>query len=262
MIIPPTQTPLHHFMKRFRLLPLTAMLLAVPLHAEKASCVDPAALAVLKRMSSTLSSAKSFTFDSKSILEVPAITGQLVTLFSTGEVALRRPDKLRARLGGDAPAFDFTYDGTTVSALAPQTKVFSTSSAPSSIDAMLTGLTHETGIRFPSSPLLYSDSYTILTRGLLSGVVVGRTKVNGVACDHLAFCSPGVNWEIWIDAGSEALPRRLAVTFTDKPLFPRTVVEFSRWNLHPWLWNSSFVFHKPAGTHEIPFAAVLRASGR
>lgn len=249
-------------MKTFGILSLSALLIASPLHAEKKAAVDPAALALLKNMSTALSSAKSFTVRSKSILEVPAFTGQLITLFSTGNVALKRPDKLRAELGGDAPAFDFFYNGASVSALAPQKKVYSTTSAPSTLDEMLTGLTRETGIRFPSSPLFYSDPYSILTRNLLSGIVIGRTKVNGVACDHLAFRSPDVNWEIWIDAGRDALPRRLAVTFTDKPMYPRTVVEFSRWNLHPWLSNSSFEFHKPTGFSEIPFAAVFHSSGR
>ena len=34
---------------------------------------------------------------------MPAKTGQFITLFSTAEVALKRPDKLRARLTGEAP---------------------------------------------------------------------------------------------------------------------------------------------------------------
>ena len=243
-------------------LTLAALLVSSTLHAAQSSTMDPNALSLLQRMSSSLSAAKAFTFESKSILEVPSITGQFVTLFSVGEVALKRPDMLRARLGGDAPPFDFTYDGTSVSALAPQTKVFSTAKAPATIDGMLAGLQHETGIRFPSAPLLYSDPYAILSRNLLSAVVVGPTKVDGIACDHLAFRSPGVNWEIWIDAGADALPRRLAVTFTDTPNFPRSMIEFSHWNLHPWLLNSSFVFHKPEGVREIPFAAVLHSASR
>ena len=244
------------------LLTLAALLVSSHLHATTASPIDPNALSMLKRMSTALSQAKAFTFRSSSIIEVPAFTGQSVTLFSVGEVALKRPAMLRARLGGDAPAFDFYYDGTSVSALAPQTKVFSTAKAPATIDEMLAGLRHETGIRFPSAPLLYSDPYAILTRNLQSAVVIGPTSVNGIACDHLAFRSPGVNWEIWIDAGPAALPRRLAVTFTDKPNFPRTIIKFSHWNVHPWLFNSSFVFHKPEGVREIPFAAVLHSADR
>jgi len=249
-------------MKIFPRLFLATLLFVGPLHAEKTSIIDPNALSMLKRMSSALSNAKAFTFRSRSIHEVPAINGQFVTFFSEGEVALKRPDKIRARHGGDAPAFDFYYDGRSVSALAPAMKVFSTLEAPATIDEMLPGLSHETGIRFPSAPLLRSDSYSILTRGLLSAIVIGPTRVNGDKCDHLAFRSPGVDWEIWISTGSDALPRRLSVTFLDKPGLPRTVIEFSHWNLHPWLSNSSFVFHKPPGDREIPFAAVFHSADR
>lgn len=249
-------------MKNHLLLTLSILLLSSTLRAEKPLPIDPNALSMLQRMSTTLAKAKAFTFQSRSIHEVPIMTGQFITLFSVGEVALKRPDRLRARLGGDAPPFDFYYDGTSVSVIAPQTKVFSTSPAPATIDSMLSGLKKETGIRFPAAPLLYNDPYSILTRHLLSAAVVGPTKINGVECDHLAFRSPGVNWEIWIDAGRQALPRRLSITFIDRPNFPRTVIEFSCWHLHPWLSNASFLFHKPAGVKEIPFAAVFHSADR
>jgi len=225
--------------------------------------IDPNALVPLKRMSATLAAAKAFTYRSKTILEVPSVTGQFITLFSSGEIALKRPDKLRARFGGDAPAFDFYYDGTTVSALAPGTKVYSTAEAPPTIDAMLSGLQTETGIRMALAPLLFSDPYAVLTHGLLAAVVVGPTKVNGAECTHLAFISPGVNWEVWLETDSRALPRRLAMTFTDRPNFPRTMIDFFDWNLHPWLLgNDTFLFRKPAGATEIPFASVIKSANR
>ena len=249
-------------MKNPLLLTMVGILLICSLRAEKTSPIDPNALSMLKRMSSTLSGAKAFTVETRGIMEVPSISGQFITLFPTGRIALSRPDKVRAALGGDAPPFDFYYDGTSISALAPHTKVFSTLKAPTSIDEMLTGLQSETGIRFPSAPILNSDPYGVLSRELLSAVVVGPSKVNGIECDHLAFRSPGVNWEVWIDSGRCAVPRRLAITITDKPNFPRAIVEFSAWNLHPWLLNLSFVFHPPTGFKEIPFKAVLKASDR
>lgn len=240
-------------------LALTTPLFAAK-QAQTPSSVDPHALASLKRMSDTLASAKAFTYKSQGILEVPAQTGQFLTLFPTGTVALERPNKLRATLGGDAPHFSFYYDGTTVSAYAPDTNVYSVKKAPPTIDAMLAGLHEETGIRFPSAPLLFSNPYAILTRNLLTGIVVGPTVVDGVLCQHLAFRSPGVDWEIWIEAGSRALPRRLAVTFTDRPKLPRMIVTLSSWNLNPWLWNSTFEFKKPKGATEIPFLAVLKSA--
>lgn len=226
------------------------------------SSIDPKALESLKRMSATLAAAKAFTYESNSIFEVPAATGQFLTLFSTSQVALQRPNKLRAQLGGEAPHFNFYYDGTTASAFAPATNVYSSAKAPGTIDAMLDGLENETGIRFVTAPLLLSNPYQTMTRRLSSAIVVGPTVVKGVACTHLAFRSPGVNWEIWVESNSRALPRRLAVTFTDQPNFPRTLVEFSRWNLNPWQGTGDFVFHKPTNAKEIPFPAVLKASDR
>ncbi len=230
--------------------------------SKNAPRVDPDALALIKRMSTTLAGAKAFTYQSKSIVEIPADTGQFFTLFSTAEVMLQRPNKLSSRLGGEAPRFDFFYDGSTVTAFAPATKVYSQTKAPSTIDAMLPDLENETGIRFATTPLLLSDPYSALTSDLTRGVVVGAAIVNGANCVHLAFRAPGVNWEIWVESNERALPRRLAVTFTDRTNFPRTIIDFSDWNLRPWLRSGDFIFRKPAGATEIPFLSVLKSSGR
>jgi hypothetical protein len=141
---------------------------ASPSPTQATSRVGPQALEALKRMSTTLGAAKALTYRSRTIVEVPAKTGQFITLFSTAEVALKRPDKLRARLTGEAPNFDFYFDGTTASALAPGTKVYSTVEAPSTIDSMLPAMQQETGIRFASAPLLFSDPYDVLSAALSS----------------------------------------------------------------------------------------------
>lgn len=224
--------------------------------------LNPKALASLKRMGDTLAAAKAFTYRSGAIFEVPAKNGQFLTLFSNADVALERPDKLRGRLTGEAPHFNFYYDGSTVSAFAPGTNVYSRAKAPGTIDAMLPALEEETGIRFVTAPFLFSNPYRVLSRNLTSALVVGQTMVHGTLCEHLAFRAPGINWEIWIESSPRALPRRLAVTFTDRPNFPRTLVEFSNWNLHPWLNSSGFVFNPPKGAAEIPFLSVLKSTGR
>lgn len=243
-----------------KILPATcaaALLIPSPLHAGQS--LDQKALTSLKRMSTTLATAKAFTYQSKTISEVPAKTGQFLTLFSTADVALKRPDKLRAHLTGEAPYFDFYYDGTTAAAFAPASNVYSLSKAPPTIDAMLPGLEKETGIRFASAGLLFSDPYKVLTKGLTSALFVGPSSVNGILCDHLAFRSDGVNWEIWVESGPRALPVRLAVTYTDRANFPRVIVEFSHWNLHPGLKPGHFIFRKPADSREIPFLSVLKS---
>jgi len=224
--------------------------------------MDPTALALLKRMCTTLEGAKAFTLGFNSILEVPSVTGQFITVISEGRMAVERPSKLRAIYRGDAHVFDFFYDGSSVTAAAPLAKVYSTTKAPDTLDEMLAGVRQETGIHMHFAPLLFSNSYDHLTKNLQRAALVGPTRVNGIPCDHLALRTKGVNWEIWISSGKVALPYRLAATFTDKPNFPRKFIEFTAWNLHPWLRSSLFTFHPPAGFQDIPFKAVLNDAGR
>ena len=228
----------------------------------QAAPVNPKAIALLKRSCDTLAATKAFTYKSSTTFEVPAKNGQFLTLFSIANVALDRPNKIRSFHTGEAPHFSFFYDGATATAYAPATNVYSIAKAPPTIDAMLSGLEKETGIRFATAPLLLSNPFHALTKGLTNALYVGPTTIRGIPCDHLAFRGDGVNWEVWIESGARALPQRLAVTFTDRTNYPRTLVEFTDWNLHPWLKSSDFTFQKPAKAREIPFVSVLKSADR
>jgi len=244
---------------------LSAALLAAaeespsPKSAAPATRLDQNALDQLKRMSAALSAAKAFTFRTSSTVEVPAKTGQFITLFANSEFALQRPNKLRVRVAGEVPNFNFFYNGSTVAAFAPNNNLYSVSNAPGTIDAMLPAIEKETGIHFASAYVLFSDPYAVLSKDLSSAVVVGTDTVQNVPCEHLAFRAPGVNWEIWIESGTRALPRRLVITYIDVMNFPRFLVEFSHWNLDPWLTDGDFEFKKPAGAKEIAFLADFKA---
>ena len=233
-----------------------------PKRAATNAYIEQTALDQLKRMSETLGAAKALTFRTSNTVEVPAKTGQYITLFANSEIALERPNKLRAKVTGEVPNFDFTYDGSTIAAFAPNNNVYSISKAPDTVDAMLPFIEKASGIRFASADLLFSDPYAVSTKGLSSAVVVGSDTVQGVPCEHLAFRAPGTKWEIWIESGARALPRRLVITYTNVTNFPRSLVEFSHWNLHPWLTDSAFDFKKPAGAKEIAFLPELKAKAR
>jgi hypothetical protein len=232
--------------------------------AQPGRVMEQPALDELKRMSAALGAARAFTCKARGTVEVPAQkTGQFITMLGTSEVALQRPNKLRVRVAGEVPNFDFYYDGTNMVAYASQNKVYSITKAPGTIDEMLKVVEEKTGIHFAASDMLFSDPYAELTKGLTSAFVVGKATVEGVACEHLAFMNPGVHWEIWIDAGKSALPQRLAVTYADVQNFPRRLVEFSDWNLQPKLAESDFVFHPPPDAQQIGFISPTgRQNGR
>jgi hypothetical protein len=222
---------------------------------------DQKALDLLKRMSEALALAKAFTYRSRSAIELRAKTGQFVTLFGDSEVVLQRPNKLRVEVTGEVPNFQLYYDGRSVTAYAAKDNVYSTSSAPNTIDETLELLQKKASIHFPSSDLMVANPYAVLAQDLTSGFVVGPAMVEGSACQHLAFRTPESNWEIWIEDKS-ALPRRLLVTYTTVANFPRLGVEFSGWSLTPKLAAGTFEFTKPAGAKPIDFrAATEKAVG-
>jgi len=217
--------------------------------------VEQPALDRLKAMSDKLAAAKAFTYRARSTVELPAKTGQFLTHFIESEVALERPNKLRSNVAGEVPSFQFYYDGANISALDPQKNFYATAAAPGTIDEMLPFVIEKAGIDFPAADLLFSNPYAEMTKSLSHAIVVGPAKVNGVACEHFAFMGPAANWEIWIDAGESALPRRMAVTYKTVENLPRFQVEFFDWNLKPKANPAQFVFKKPAGAKPIEFGA-------
>src|SRR5262245_5212332 len=138
-----------------------------------APLMEQPALDQLQRMSNALRSARALTYRSRSSVEVPAKTGQFVTLFGTTDVAQARPNKLRVRVTGEVPAYDLYYDGATVVAFAPQDHVYSVVKAPDTIDDMLPFLEEKTGIQFAAADIMFSDPYAALTKGLTGAFVVG-----------------------------------------------------------------------------------------
>ena len=200
-----------------------------------APIVEKYALDRLKQMSEKLASTKAFTFHASSFIEVPAVTGQFLTLFTDSDIALQRPNKLRVDVSGDVPSFQLYFDGAKLSAFDPQKNLHSVSDPLATIDEMLDFVLTKAQINFPSADFMYSNPYAVMTKNLTHAIVVGPSMVNGVPCEHFAYMEPGLNWEIWIENGTRALPLRLAMTYKQVPNFPRFMVEYKDWNLNPKL---------------------------
>jgi hypothetical protein len=216
------------------------------------------ALDLLKRMSDRLAGAKAFTFRSRSTIEAPGGTGQFLNFFAKSEVALVRPNKLEAKVRGDAPPFDFYYDGSQMTVYAPTEKLYATTEAPKSIDAMLPFAAKQAGILLPFDDVLYSDPYAVMTKDLTSAFYAGFSTIQGERCEHLAFASPGIQWQIWI-AAKTALPCLLMGELLDVQGAPRFAVEYWDWKLNPKLSPTRFSLAKPAGAGVMEFGTMAHA---
>ncbi len=222
--------------------------------APPAPMVEQYALDRLKQMSDNIAAAKAFTYHATSFAEMPAPTGQFLTITVVSEVALKRPNKLRVNVWGDVPAFDVYFDGDKVSTFDPKKKLHSVSKkSVTTLDEMLDMVTSDPEINFPSADFMYSNPYAVMTKGLTHAIVVGESMVDGVPCEHFAYMEPTINWEIWIEKGKNALPLRLAMTYKQAQNFPRFMIEYKDWHLNPKFTADTFVLNTPTDSKEIEF---------
>lgn len=219
--------------------------------------VEQYALDRLKEMSDQLVAAKAFSYHASSSIEVQAITGQFLTFFAESDIALERPNKLRANVSGDVPEIQLYFDGAQLLAYDPAKNLYAVSEPLATVDEMSDFVLTKAHINFPSADIINSNPYAVMTRNLTHAIVVGPSQVNGISCEHFAYMEPGVNWEMWIQSGKNARPLRLAMTYKQVSNFPRFSVEFSNWNLKPKLKASLFEFKVPANATQIEFGNNL-----
>jgi hypothetical protein len=145
------------------------------------------------------------------------------------------------------------YDGKTLAIHDRMRGYYAVAEAPSDLDGLLHFARDTLDLVPPSSDLVYSNAFELLTASLSSGFIVGKSVVDGVRCDHLAFRNPIVDWQIWIAEVDEPLPRKYVLTTRDDPARPQYMVLMRKWNLAPPPGRTTFSFSPPADGEKIEF---------
>ena len=215
--------------------------------------VEPEALDLLERMTDYLGGLEKFSVHTDNMLEDVLVSGQKIQYDFTAHVQIQRPNKLRAVRTGDLFRQELIYDGVTLTLFNPEDGYFAKTKAPGDIDSLLHFARDTLDIVPPTGDIIYSNAYELLTAGLTEGFVVGKSLVGGVLCDHLAFRTPLVDWQIWIADGEKPLPYKYVLTTMDDPAHPQYLVLMSDWNTRTSFAPGRFEFSEPAGAKEIEF---------
>jgi len=231
---------------------LTAVVVSVAAHAQPAG-LDPAAQRLLKASTDFLASQTRFSVDTRNSLEVVLVSGQKIQFQHTARQSVQRPNKLRVERTGDLVEQVFYYDGRSLTLHSPGEKVYATVPAPGTLEEMLDFARTSLDIVAPAGDLIYRNAYDILMTDVTSSFVVGKSVVEGVRCDHLAFRAPHVDWQIWIQEGKEPLVRKLVITTRDVVNAPQFSVVTTKWNLKPQFTDRTFAFTAPAGAKKVEF---------
>jgi hypothetical protein len=210
----------------------------------------------LKRMGEFLAKLPRFAFEAEETFdEIPdgELRRQLTTV---RRVAVERPNHVAADATGDTLNRASWYDGKTVTVLDKEHNVYATIEAPGTIDATFDRLEDEYGVVVPLADLLYADPYAVLMEGVTYGRYLGIHQAAGVACHHLAFSQPTIEWQIWIDAGEKPLPRKLAISYVQEPGEPQYAAVIRRWTLDARVPDGLFTFEAPEGAQKVDAAAM------
>jgi len=218
--------------------------------------VDPAATQILKRMTAYLDSLEQFSVHTQVTLEDVADSGHRIDLDVSANMIVKRPDKLLAQRKGDPLDQTFYYDGKTLTLYNPGDKVYATEPAPGTIEGMLGYARESLGLIVPAADLVYHNAYELLMQDVDFATVVGKTDINGNTCNHLLFSRPGVDFQVWVADGTEALPCKYVVTDTENPGRVSVTTVMSDWNFTSPITDAEFTFVPPAGAKPITFMRI------
>jgi hypothetical protein len=221
--------------------------------------LDPRADEILRAMSTLLASTPRYAFEAEEEFdEIPS--GQpRVSLSNLRRVAVERPNKVAADAQGDSLNRSVWFDGKTFALLDKRTNTYATVPVGGSIDTALDLLADRYGVSVPLADLLYADPYAVLSETVTYSRYLGLHRAAGRLCHHLAFAQPTIEWQLWVDAGEQPLPRKMIITYVREPGEPRYVATFTRWTLRPEMPAALFQFEPPDGAERVE-AAVLTPS--
>ncbi len=206
---------------------------------------------LLKAMSDYLAAQKAISFDYDVNLELVSTQQQKIGLASSGSLILNRPDKVHlTRTGGFANA-EMVFDGKTLTLLGKNTNLYAQVEAPGTIDQLVDALRDKYHRPVPAADLLISDPYKELMSEVNDVKDLGSGVIHGVECDHLAFRTKEVDWQIWIAQGARPRPCRYVITSKKVTGWPQYTIDMWAWKTGDEVASDGFKLEIPASAKQL-----------
>ena len=221
--------------------------------------ITPEAQAVLDRMQASFKTMKRFQLSADITRDEVLAFGYKLQNNESAKMWVDAPRHLRLEVNGDIKHRIYVYDGSQLTIVAPDANAYAVTPAPGTLGELVSKLL-DAGVEMPLIDMLYQGNAGDLTDDVRVGLVVGDSEVDGVATDHLAFRQPNVDWQLWVEKGKQALPRKLLIT-TRYAVGDPQYQAILHWDLNSPIDAKSFTFAPPSGATKIPFATNMFARG-
>jgi hypothetical protein len=216
------------------------------------------AKSLLKAMSDYIGSQKSLSFAYDATFEVVTKDQQKLQFANSGTVEMDRPDRIHAIRHGGFADVAMTFDGKTLSISGKEAKIYAQTEIPGSVDNLVDVLRDKYDRPLPAADLLLSNTYDVLMADVTDVKDLGSGIIGGQECDHLAFRTKDVDWQIWIAQGDKPYPCRYVISTKTVDLAPQYSIQLRDWNTGG---NSAadFEFKPDAGAMKVDLAKLGEA---
>lgn len=206
---------------------------------------EASAKSIVKSMTDYLAAQPKLSFNFDTTLQIVTADDQKLDIASSGSIAVARPDKFHATRHGGFASVDGVYDGKTLSVMNTDSKIYGQAEFKGTIDEVITMLRDKFQRPLPAADLLSADAGASLMANVTDAKDLGSGVIRGEECDHLAFRTEEVDWQIWVAQGKVPHPCRFTVTSKKVPGEPTYTIEFSAWGKGSA--SAVFAFKAPAG---------------
>jgi len=226
----------------------------------KTKLMYPMASSILKDAYRYTGSLKRFSFDAVTENEDVFKNKMIISYLHRTHVDLQRPGRLHVRIIGDVKNRSlYLSDGTYV-LYDHDLNYYGVLKTPKSIDGTLDYLFEHFNIKTILANLLYSDVEKRLAPKE-KGYYLGTSVIDGTVCHHLGFSNDKRELQVWVERGVRPLIKKFTIIDKSEKREPRSTTTI-RWNLHPDLKASDFLFKVPEGATQISMAPYRKKGGK
>lgn len=231
----------------------------MPKSAQKApvantGVIQDVAVDALKAMSNYLMQQQTLGISTEATLDVVTNDGQRIQLDGTTSYKIRRPGFVIDYVS-DMKSRRFIYDGKTFTVYSPKLGFYASVPAPATNREVLQTIYDKFGISLPLVDLFrWGDGMNSdRIKALKSAYDVGPATIDGVETEHFAYREADTDWEVWIQAGDQPLPRKLVIVDRTDPARPTFTSRLS-WQVNPTFTDADFTFVPDADAKRIELA--------
>ncbi|QKK20413.1 DUF2092 domain-containing protein [Rhizobium indicum] len=235
---------------------LLSTALAVFMSSTVAHAGEAEAKSLLKAMSDYLAAQKAISFSYDGDLEIVTKDHQKLLLANSGRIDLGRPDKVRATRKGGFADVEMSFDGKTVTLFGKDANAYTQKELPGSVENLIDALRDKLGRPLPAADLLLPNVYEELMKDVTDVKDLGSGVIGGVECDHLAFRTPEVDWQIWIAQGDQPYPCRYIITSTKVDQGPQYSIRISDWKTGIDVVAADFTFDNKTGAKQVSMESL------